>query len=99
MAKTKFKWHPLDDNVLIEKDENGQTTATYSHEPGLYGGLISQRRQSQSSFYHFDGQGSTRAITDASENVSDQYTFAAFGEPVVETGATENTWLFRVLSG
>ena len=94
MAHTKYIWDPLSDSVLMEKDENGDTQATNTYLPELYGDLISQRREGDSRYYHFDGQGSTRALTDENEDVTDTYTYTAFGEEVSKTGTTENPFRY-----
>ena len=73
MAKTEYIWDVVTDNVMMEKDGAGSTQAVYTQEPSQYGRLISQRRGSQTSYYHFDGNGNTRALTDASQNVTDTY--------------------------
>ena len=39
-----FRWNTVTDNILCEQDDAGQLLATYTQEPGLYGELISQRR-------------------------------------------------------
>ena len=70
MPTTKYIWDPVSDNVLMESDENDVTTAVYTHEPGEFGSLISQRRGSTASYYHYDAQGSTRALTDSTETVT-----------------------------
>jgi len=43
-----------------------------------------------SSFYHFDGLGSTHQLTDASQTVTDTYRYNAWGETVEWTGTTRN---------
>jgi len=90
MPKTKYIWDEEDDVVSMEKDENGATTAVYTHEPGLHGELISQRRGETTSYYHYDGLGSTVALTNESEEVTDTYRYKAYGEPVAATGSTVN---------
>ena len=90
MAVTNYFWDMESNNVLMESDEVGVTTAVYTHEPDQYGKLISQYRDGETSFYHFDGQGSTRALTDPSQNVTDTYVYDAWGEEVDRTGTTEN---------
>ena len=94
MPHTKYIWDQLSDNVLMEKDENGATKATNTYLPDLYGDMISQRRDGETSYYHFDGQGSTRALTDENEDVTDTYTYTAFGEEVSKTGTTENPYRY-----
>ena len=88
MPVTRYIWDTVNDNVLMQKDENGDTSAVYTHEPGLRGNLISQRRGENTSFYHYDGLGSTVALTNESEEVTDTYLQRAYGEPVSTTGST-----------
>jgi RHS repeat-associated protein len=61
----------------------------------IYGNdLISQLRNNQRSFYHVDGLGSTRALTDINGLVSDRYAYEAFGEIIKQLGNTQNLYLF-----
>ncbi len=46
------------------------------------------------SYYHYDGQLSTRQLTDALANVTDGYTYDAFGILLNMFGATENDYLY-----
>jgi len=46
------------------------------------------------SYYHYDGQLSTRQLTDASGNVTDTYTYDAFGLLINRSGATVNNYLY-----
>jgi RHS repeat-associated protein len=50
---------------------------------------------SGSFYYLFDLQASTRQLTDASGNVSDTYTYRAFGETELEQGSTRNPHRFQ----
>jgi len=95
MAVTHYIWDEGNDTLLMEKDEAGTTIAEYTHEPGRYGPLISQRRGAQTRYHHFDGQGSTRALTDESGTVTDTYTYTAFGETVASTGTTANPFGYK----
>ncbi|MEX0715726.1 MAG: RHS repeat-associated core domain-containing protein [Planctomycetaceae bacterium] len=90
MTTTKYLWNPKSDNILLEKDEFGTTQATYTHEPGLYGNLISQRRGNDTSYYHFDSLGSTRALTDSSQQVTDTNLYDAWGIGRDRTGTSED---------
>lgn len=47
-----------------------------------------------SHFYHADGLGSIRALTDEVGNVTDRYEFTAFGELLEHTGEDPNAYLF-----
>lgn len=57
---THYIWDTVSDSYLMETDENGNITAEYITEPVPYGRVVSQRRSGVTSFYHYDGQGSTR---------------------------------------
>jgi len=57
---------------------------------------ISQTRNGITSFFHADGLGSTRLLTDTAGNVTDRYVYTAFGEidEAASTGSTVNEFLF-----
>ncbi len=71
MTVTNYIWDELSDNVRMEVDDTGTVTAEYMNEPGQFGQLISQRRNSTNSFHHFDAQGSTRQLTNDAQTVTD----------------------------
>jgi hypothetical protein len=48
MSVTNYVWDEVNDSLLMETDENGQTTAEYTQEPGQFGGVVSERRDGQS---------------------------------------------------
>jgi len=61
----------------------------------IYGhDLISQLRDTERSFYHVDGLGSTRALTDINGLLTDAYAYEAFGEIIKQLGNTQNSYLF-----
>ena len=76
--------------VLEERNGAGALAVSYVHGDDL----ISQRRGNVSSFYHYDGLGSTRQLTDDAGAVTDAYTYEAFGNLLAATGATPNSFLF-----
>ena len=49
----------------------------------------------QTSYYHYDGQGSAQCLTDENGNITDQYCNTAFGEPVPTGAANPTTNPFR----
>lgn len=76
--------------VLLEYRPSGLALASY-----VYGnGLIEQSRGGVLSYYHVDGLGSTRALTDTSGLVTDRYVYDAFGRMIRQTGSTVNSYLF-----
>jgi RHS repeat-associated protein len=56
--------------------------------------LISQDLDCGTSYYHYDGLGSTRALSDAGGSLTDSYDYEAFGELLSQGGSTENSYLF-----
>lgn len=45
-------------------------------------------------FYHYDGLGSTRSLSDVTGLFTDEYDYEAFGELTGSSGATDNDFLF-----
>lgn len=56
--------------------------------------LLAVIRSTGSRFYHADGLGSIRTLTDEAGNVTDRYSFSAFGELLAHTGSDPNAYLF-----
>ena len=56
--------------------------------------LISQLRGTETNTYHYDGLGSTRALSDGAGALTDEYNYEAFGDVLSQTGTTENSYLF-----
>ena len=79
-STTKYVWD--DQNYLQETDASDVTQVTYTNEPRTYGNLISQRKSGASHYYLFDALGSTRLVTDASQNVAENLLYDAWGNLV-----------------
>jgi RHS repeat-associated protein len=76
--------------VLEEYTQGGVIRVSY-----VYGNdLISQHRQDVPSYYHVDGLGSTRALSDAAGAVLNRYDYDAFGRVIGQIGSTGNVYLF-----
>jgi RHS repeat-associated protein len=76
--------------VALEYRPSGLVLASY-----VYGDqLLSETRNGAASYYHVDGLGSTRALTDVSGTVTDRYLYDAFGRMLSQTGSTANSYLF-----
>ncbi len=91
-AETKFL---VDTNrplaqVIEERTDAEGLTASYVH--GLQ--LISQTRGADTAYYHADGIGSIRALTDSSGQVTDTYLHGAFGRLLASAGDTANDFGF-----
>jgi RHS repeat-associated protein len=94
MPIVNYLWNPLNDNIIREFDDSGTVIAEYTTESNMFGNVVSQRRNGQDSVYHYDGQGSTLALTDANGNITDTYAYSAFGEVTAQTGSTVNPFQF-----
>ncbi|MFN0019734.1 MAG: RHS repeat domain-containing protein [Pirellulaceae bacterium] len=94
MTAVNYLWNPINDNIVEEFDDAGNTIAEYTTEPGQFGDVISQFRDGQESFYHTDGQGSTLALTNSNGDVTDTYAYSAFGEVTSQTGTTVNSFRY-----
>ncbi|MBI2373534.1 MAG: RHS repeat protein, partial [Deltaproteobacteria bacterium] len=75
--------------VLEERGTSG-LQASYVHGQDL----MSQERDGTESFYHSDGIGSTRALTNELQSVSDSYAYEAFGKAYGAFGSTTNSYGF-----
>ena len=99
MSTTTYYWDLGTDNTFLEENENGDTSVQYTQEPSLYGQLIAQELGGLASYYNYDAQGSTRELTDDSEEVTDTYAYSASGEAVVSEGATGNSFRYKASLG
>jgi fibro-slime domain-containing protein/RHS repeat-associated protein len=76
--------------AVAETDEAGNVTAYYVRGNDLLAVL----RPGGPRFFHADGLGTIRALTDELGNVTDTYTFSAFGELLEHAGPDPNAYLF-----
>jgi RHS repeat-associated protein len=72
--------------IVEETDQNNVVQVVFTQSAGEYGDVVSQRRSGVVSYFLFDPLGSTTRLTDGAENVTDQYFFKAFGEPILAGG-------------
>ncbi len=90
---TNYLWDELSPygDVVLETNNSGGILASYV----LAGTeLISQKRGGTTSYYLHDGQESVNALTNASANVTDTYSYSAFGETLNHTGSTVNSYQY-----
>jgi RHS repeat-associated protein len=76
--------------VLFELDSADAVQVQYTYGDDL----ISQDRLGSVSYYHYDGLGSTRALSNGAGTIADEYYYDAFGEILAQTGSTENDYLY-----
>jgi RHS repeat-associated protein len=89
---TKHVWDGQ--NILLETDGSNIIQVVYSLKPMLYGNLISQRRSGITSFYLFDGLGSTTQLVNSTGSVTDSYLYDSFGSALLTSGSTVNPFRY-----
>jgi RHS repeat-associated protein len=76
--------------VLAETDVNGVTQKSYT-----YGNdLISMETAYSKSYYHYDGLGSVRNLTNSTGAVAASYVYDGFGKLIHSSGVSENNYGF-----
>ncbi|MBC7330788.1 hypothetical protein H5T88_10630 [bacterium] len=80
----------FDGDDLIIESQGANILAYYTQGQGL----ISQRRNNASYFYHYDGLGSTKALTDANQNIQSTTIYDAWGNFLQASGAITNPYLY-----
>ncbi|MDD4959023.1 MAG: hypothetical protein PHS51_06710 [Gallionella sp.] len=78
--------------VAEEKSTLGTVTDTTTYLYGIE--RIQMTRAGQGTYYHDDGLGSTRALTDQTGNLTDSYDYDDYGALQSQTGTTKNDFLF-----
>jgi RHS repeat-associated protein len=76
--------------VVRETDATGATLSSYVHGTEL----LEKNLTGAFSFYHEDGLGSTRAVTDVTGQSVETDSYSAYGTPTAETGSSGNAYLF-----
>ena len=98
MPTIDFLWDEWSDNVLQETDENNVVT-TYFQRPEKYGEVLYHKAGSRFSFYHFDGNGSTRKLTNVSQSTIKTFIFSGFGEIVASSGTGSTPFAYKGAAG
>ncbi len=93
---TKHLWDGQ--NILLETNASNVVQVVYTLKPELYGNLISQRRSGSTSFYLFDGLGSTSQLANNTGSVTDNYLYDSFGN-ILLSGSTVTNFKYVGASG
>jgi RHS repeat-associated protein len=81
--------------LLEERDDQGNLVARY-----VYGlGLISRDGPEGPRIYHYDGRGSTVALTDDLGTVTDRYAYGPYGQLLGSESETENPFTYAGRDG
>jgi len=79
-------------SIVGEQDiGSGNFIVVYDHGNG---GLARQTRGTATSYYQYDGLGSTRQLTDANQAVTDAVSYDAWGNILSSSGATANAFKY-----
>jgi len=97
MAITNYIWDG--DAVIAETDGTGDVKVSYTRQPDEYGSLISETRNGQIRYHHYDALGSTTELTDSAGEVTDTFRYSAFGNEVKRTGSTPTPYTWAGKSG
>jgi RHS repeat-associated protein len=87
-------------NLIDSAQGNAQVLEEYSNAGAVqtsyvYGNdLISQTKDTLTTYYLVDGLGSTRILTDTQGNVLNAYDYDAFGKTINQSGTATNQYLF-----
>ncbi|MGH1540586.1 MAG: Ig-like domain-containing protein [Arenicella sp.] len=75
---------------VLAEHVNGAETIAYTYGDDL----VSEQMSTDTYYYHYDGLGSTRALSNSAGIFTDTYDYEAFGEVLNQSGTTENKYLF-----
>ena len=82
--------------ILAETDSSGNITVYYVYGLGLVSKITSEGK---AYYYHYDGLGSTVAITDSSGNIVNKYAYDAFGSVLKSEEQITNSFKYVGMFG
>jgi RHS repeat-associated protein len=91
-TETRFLVDPNQPYAQVLEEYSPSGTVQVAYVYGL--DLISQTQGGATSYFHTDGLGSTRVLTDSTGNVLNTYNYNPFGEILNSSGTTNNKYLF-----
>ncbi|MGB9878253.1 MAG: RHS repeat domain-containing protein, partial [bacterium] len=89
MNGTTIDYYFDGDDLIIEA-QGSSILAYYTQGQGL----SSQRRNNATYFYHYDGLGSTKALTDGNQNIQGTTIYDAWGNVLQSSGTISNPYLY-----
>ena len=80
---------------VLEMTEANGTRTVYAY--GL--GLLSQKKNGKTLYYHYDLRGSTIALTDDNGNIVDRFSYLPYGKVIHDLGNTQTPFLYNGRDG
>lgn len=80
--------------VFAETDENGDLRSSYLRGYGLVNETLYSEK-SHTYYFNLDGNGDVRNLSDENGNITDTYSFDAFGINLIKEGDTANDYGYR----
>ncbi|CAG0981385.1 partial tRNA nuclease WapA, partial [Anaerolineae bacterium] len=90
---TNYLWDEFSAYGDVVRETNGTGTELANYTLANQQ-LIAQVRGGTANYYLQDGQGSTRALTNATGDITDTYNYLAYGQVYSQTGTTTNSYLY-----
>lgn len=85
----------VDSNRFYAQVIAEQDSASVINKEYVFGNdLLSQFSDAASHYFHYDGLGSTRNLSDNSSKIADSYFYEAFGKLLKSNGTSENDYLY-----
>ena len=94
MVTTRYIY--FGNQLMGEADEDNEITRLYTNEPDDFTHPIGHTdiATGESFYYHYDGTGSTRQVTDENENVTDEFVYDSWGNVLARAGMTNVPFQF-----
>lgn len=78
-------------HVLAERKSSGET---FYYTRGIGLNARTEKTTGEKTFYLYDGHGNVRTLTDIEGNVTDCYSYNAYGTLLIKEGNAENSYLY-----
>ncbi|MGD9641940.1 MAG: RHS repeat-associated core domain-containing protein [Elusimicrobiales bacterium] len=72
------------EDIIAILDGSNNPTETFTHGPGIDEPLVITKTYGKNYYYHADGLGSIKAITDDGNQTIETYTYKAYGAPTIK---------------
>ncbi|MGD9642100.1 MAG: RHS repeat domain-containing protein [Elusimicrobiales bacterium] len=75
------------EDIIAILDGNNNLSETFTHGPGIDEPLVMTKTDGKNYYYHADGLGSIKAITDDSDQIVETCKYKAYGQPTIKDRA------------